>query len=605
MCGLYFDSNFNKSSVSIENLEVLLKHRGPDSMQVYEYGHVRLFHSRLAIVGLEKESNQPYSFDDLVIVYNGEVFNFIELRNELKELGYQFDTNSDTEVILKLFHCYGKGFEARLNGMWSLVIYNKTENTIYVSRDRYGQKPLFYSFSEERVLISSEIEPIFVNGSYSPDLETIQLFLKEGDFDSNGRTFFKGIYEFPVATWAEYDLVKRRIVDIKRYWDYGKGSELSKSFDELFEDSVKLRLRSDVESSLLLSGGLDSTAVANVVNKFQPVGFKAFCFSSEDGDDEVEFAKIIADKLNLEIDVIKNNVSDSEFLEQLNKLVVRLGRGHSSPAIISVDNIYRKVNASGIRVALDGQGADEMLAGYAHYHIPLFKDSLKTLNFNLFSLVFRDFIRSGPVNSVVMYLRNTGGSRVKRCMRILYGYEPLFNRIDKDDSHMTYIKISQPKSIYIPKSYIQNYLLKQHVVGLKNLLYYGDIVAMKNSVENRSPFLDHRLVEHIFSEPKLDSFLGAKGNKNVLRNMGFYNEFELILDRKKIGFNTPISKNIKEKMCKFILDNGRVFSNKIVSKSFFNKLYQSNQLLESKYERLLFRLYQVEYWFEYYCGEKC
>lgn len=474
MCGLYFDSNFNKSNVSKENLDALLRHRGPDSMQVYECGNVRLYHSRLAIVGLEKESNQPYSYDDFVIVYNGEVFNFIELRDELKELGYQFETNSDTEVILKLFHHYGKGFEEKLNGMWSLVIYDKTKNKIYVSRDRYGQKPLFYSFSKDRVLISSEMEPIVNSGIYSPDLESIQSFLKEGDFDSNGLTFFKGIYEFPVATWAEYDLEKNTLVDINRYWDYGSNCESSKSFEQLFEDSVKLRLRSDVESSLLLSGGLDSTAVAAMVNKFQSTGFRAFCYSSEDGDDELKFAKSIADKLNLDIDVIKNNDNSSEFLEQLNRLVIRLGRGHSSPAIISVDNIYRKVRDSGIKVALDGQGADEMLAGYAHYHIPLFKDSLRSLNFKLFFLVFRDFIRSGAINSLVMYFRNTGGSQIKRIMRVIYGYESLFNDIDRSNNQINYVKIPNPKSSYKPKSYIQSYLLKQHAVGLKNLLYYGD-----------------------------------------------------------------------------------------------------------------------------------
>ncbi|ANW24197.1 asparagine synthase (glutamine-hydrolyzing) [Vibrio coralliilyticus] len=604
MCGLYFDSNFNKSNVSKENLDALLRHRGPDSMQVYECGNVRLYHSRLAIVGLEKESNQPYSYDDFVIVYNGEVFNFIELRDELKELGYQFETNSDTEVILKLFHHYGKGFEEKLNGMWSLVIYDKTKNKIYVSRDRYGQKPLFYSFSKDRVLISSEVEPIVNSGIYSPDLESIQSFLKEGDFDSNGLTFFKGIYEFPVATWAEYDLEKNTLVDINRYWDYGSNCESSKSFEQLFEDSVKLRLRSDVESSLLLSGGLDSTAVAAMVNKFQSTGFRAFCYSSEDGDDELKFAKSIADKLNLDIDVIKNNDNSSEFLEQLNRLVIRLGRGHSSPAIISVDNIYRKVRDSGIKVALDGQGADEMLAGYAHYHIPLFKDSLRNLNFKLFFLVFRDFIRSGAINSLVMYFRNTGGSQIKRIMRVIYGYESLFNDIDRSNNQINYVKIPNPKSSYKPKSYIQSYLLKQHAVGLKNLLYYGDIVAMNNSVENRSPFMDHRLVDHLFSEADYDNFFGDEGNKNVLRKMDFYKVFKSSLDRKKVGFNTPISTEIKERMCDFILDRGKIFSSKIVSRSFFSKLYESNDFQKPKYERLLFRMYQVEYWFEYYCGDK-
>lgn len=202
MCGIFAAISDDEITHLIPLLKKALStldHRGPDNSSSWIDSHIFLGHTRLAIVGLDDASNQPYIYEDLILIYNGEIFNYVEIREQLKKRGYSFETDSDTEVVLKSFHLFGTDCFKSFNGMWALVIYDKKSGEVIVSRDRFGQKPLFYSLIDHKVVFASELHAIATLDGCNPNYRAIKSFLQEGDFNVGGETFFDGIFEFPNA----------------------------------------------------------------------------------------------------------------------------------------------------------------------------------------------------------------------------------------------------------------------------------------------------------------------------------------------------------------------------------------------------------------------
>ena len=222
MCGIFvafssskIESEKNKYFSATESAH----HRGPDNTGYFENDYCFMGHNRLSIIGLESSSNQPYEHDNLVIVYNGEIFNYLELKNELIELGHEFKTTSDTEVLLKSYIEWGSNAFNKFNGMWSLAIYNKNTNSLVVSRDRFGQKPLFISENEDTFFVSSEPQQLAKVIKFKPNFDTIRNFVREGSYDrSNGNTFFDKIEEFPKAHYCYIDIHNNK--KLTKYWSY-------------------------------------------------------------------------------------------------------------------------------------------------------------------------------------------------------------------------------------------------------------------------------------------------------------------------------------------------------------------------------------------------
>lgn len=598
MCGIVVaiaNQGKNLQHVSLLNALNKISHRGPDNQGWQYLDNVFMGHARLSILDTSHMGNQPYEFNDKYIVYNGEVFNYIELKNELIDLGYTFESGSDTEVVLKAYDAYGDKFLKKLNGMWSIFIYDKKTRKYIVSRDRFGQKPLFYAITDQGIYFASEIQSLLEIEKFTCNKYAITSFLQEGSFDVGGNTFFSNVFEFPKASYATIE--NKKLVS-RKYWEYPDRVSADQpdqcTFENLLLDSVEIRLRTDVNYSLLLSGGTDSTIISALTRRV--VGddrqLTAFCFSSGDKDDEVRYASEIANDLKINLHVSESCRKPKDFISTLNKLVVHLGRGHSSPAIVSVDSLYQLVQIHGFKIALDGQGADELLGGYKHYHLHLAIDLLLKLRFT--ELIY--LMRSVKLNDfkfvLLMCLRNVLPGWARSVMRRFYGYEKIFsnrNQFTHEEPPLVYNKPNLKN-----QTFLNSYLIRQHDTGLTNLLYYGDIVAMINSVENRSPFMDHRLVDYVFST---NAFLKVrKGiDKAGLRNMPEYIRFKDSLDRTKVGFNTPLSHDLKKVMVSDMLSH-KFYEWDIFNDTYLKKLMQSEMIYSEKFERFLFRLYQVFLW---------
>ncbi|MDF1760619.1 MAG: asparagine synthase (glutamine-hydrolyzing) [Coxiellaceae bacterium] len=602
MCGIFAAFNY-KPAFSIEKLKKGVEsaiHRGPDNLGVYSDEICYLGHTRLAIIDSKSEADQPFFFEHLVMTYNGELFNYIELRAELIAAGYAFKTTSDTEVIIKSYHYWGSDCFSKFNGMWALVIYDSLREKITVSRDRFGQKPLFITRLDNTILVASEIQQLTCVYNFRPDLYSIQSFLREGSFEVCGRTFFESVELFPKGSFCNISI--DGTIEVHRYWEYWSGavkkvhSESLREFSDLFRDAVRLRLRSDknIPYGIMLSGGVDSTLVAAIAKKSDnnEKKFAAFTYKSHDSYDESMYAEGIASELNLKILKKEQGMEPNEYIERLRSLVKHLGRGHSSPAIVSLDYLYESMSLWGGKVSLDGQGADELLAGYEHYFPVIISMMLLRGEFRQVLLLIKDFFRKGIVSKSIAYIRFILPEPLKKIGRRLYGYEQLFSSDHKLRSSTIF---NSEHSITNNKNKLNNYLIKQHTGGLENLLYYGDIVAMKYSIENRSPFMDYRLVD--FSMKHAESLKIWNGlNKYVLRVMPEYGALRQYLERDKIGFSSNIRSETKEIMIAGLRDSPiqswKIFSNGL--QNFLN----SKAVYNLKFERILFRLYQVHLWFE-------
>lgn len=601
MCGIFAAFNI-RSGEFIErdfgNAVLAAAHRGPDNTGHFKNGDCYLGHNRLSIVGIEPNGNQPFRVNNRVMVFNGEIFNYIELRDELIGLGYVFETRSDTEVVLKAFDHWGVSCFAKFNGMWALAIYDEDKKTLTVSRDRFGQKPLFVLQRNGATCFASEISQLAPLSDKAIDFELIQKFLKEGTYEGDGRTFFKSIEEFPKAHYAEFS--GNNQCEAIRYWDYWSGDikdvtdHCFQEFSEILRDAVRIRLRADVPVGILLSGGVDSTIVSAFARDIvgPDATISSFTYASDDSQDESVFATKIAAKLNLSLSLNYQHVDPKEYCKTLRDIVRHMGRGHSSPAVVSVDGLYKAVSDAGIKVALDGQGADELLAGYQQYFLVIIRVFLFKGCFTQAALFFRSMIKWGFSEAVVLHFRSVLPEYLKRFGRVLYGYERFFKTFTAERGpriiRRNTIKTRNPNAI-------NRHLIQLHDIGLENLLFYGDIVSMKHSVENRSPFLDHRLVEFAFSRSeKLKLWNGR--DKYVLRSLSEYKRFGDVLERRKIGFNSDIRPETKLAMVAD-LKTSPILTWPIFSVELPVFLDEGGFELP-KYERLLFRLYQVHLWNE-------
>jgi asparagine synthase (glutamine-hydrolysing) len=597
MCGIFCAVGDVKSTLSKELLLQAthrMSHRGPDALGYFDDGNCFMGHTRLAIIGTDIAGNQPYFFENFVLIFNGEIFNYLELMEELKALGYQFDGKTDTEVVIKAFHAWGPLCFSKFNGMWALVIYDKSNKELIVSRDRFGQKPLFILKKDDVIFFASEIQSLFDFSEKEINYGTIQNFLKEGTYQNNQLTFFKSIEIFPKAHYCE---ISKNQPVFHRFWSYWTGSlhkvtdRCFEDFSELLKDAVKIRLRADVPLGLLLSGGVDSTLIAGYCrDSLTPEQtMQSFTYSSNDQYDEVIYAKRVAEKLNFSLLVLHQVEEPSLFISRLKKLVKHLGQGHSSPAIVSIDYLYDAAYSQGIKVVIDGQGADELLGGYGQYHLYLLFSFFIQGEYKQMLHIVKALNKDGFLKNFIFIMRNELPECLKKIARLFYGYEGLFKNY-KDKKTNTHVDIESRKK---NQSVLNELLIKQHDVGLENLLYYGDICAMVNSVENRSPFLDHRLVEFAFSRrDKLKVWNGE--NKYALRKSPHYERFKDELDREKVGFYSPISTQIKIQM-RQELQNSSILLWPIFSRR-LPKFLKSERSMLLKYERILFRLYQVHLW---------
>ena len=348
-----------------------MRHRGPDASGTWqEVPGVGVAHVRLAIIDLRPESNQPFVSSDgnLVLTYNGEIFNYLELRQELEGRGYRFRTNSDTEVLLTAYRHWGQNVCHHLNGMWAFAIYDRKQDSLFCSRDRFGIKPFYYAVVHGRLLFASEVKALL---ALTRELATIDpgavsKMLRGGIAAQKEEHFCRGVRRLPAGNNL---MVKRGSTTLHRYWDYPSDIDVDISFGdacerfrELLGDAVRLRMRSDVPVGTTLSGGIDSSTLVCFLRTFYSGEHDAFTAMFDEADyDESAVAADLAGTLGLRHHSVQSPPQD--LIAIIERIVHHMDGPTQNPSTIPLWNIMKAMRGK-IVVALEGQGADELLGGY-------------------------------------------------------------------------------------------------------------------------------------------------------------------------------------------------------------------------------------------------
>lgn len=625
MCGILglYDLNKNHRLDERKFEDSLLKmnHRGPDSHSIKKINQDVIFgHVRLSIIDLNEISNQPFYCDDRYwIVFNGEIFNYIELKNELISLGVEFQTAGDTEVLLKSYIYWGEECVKKLNGMWAFAIFDSLEDKLFCSRDRFGVKPFDYSFIDNQFIFSSEIKSIinYFPNLKKPNYKIITNYCYSSIGAQHKETWFESIFRLEPA----HNLViTNEGITIEKYWDYPKKINNSISFDEavieyrkLFFDSVKLRMRSDVPIGFTLSSGIDSTSIVSILEKEYNNNTNTYtaCFDPQDYKisekknykknvtiNEADIVQRLTNELNLKSNLI--SIDFSNYIEDLSKIIYHLESGHGSPAVFPLYKILQEAKKDVI-VVLEGQGADELMAGYINTSFPIyFIELLKKFQFKTALRELNYFKENYSLKtSFMLAIRQSNFKIVKKLYYKLSGVSNfLINELSQAPSIKDYP--NEPKGF---NNDLNNHLFKAHSGGLVNLLHYGDAVSMANSLESRLPFMDYRLVEFCFSLPssfKIKNGYGKYIHREAMK--GILPDY--ILENKlKFGFDSPLAQL-------FSVEGENSASSILLSESCLNRgIFNQNSIIQALNDlktgkndqsRLLYRLLSVELWFRMY-----
>lgn len=500
---------------------------------------------RLSIIDLSVQGHQPMMSKDgrYLIVFNGEVYNYLEIRQELVALGCQFSSKSDTEVVLQSFIMWGSECVSRFNGMWGLCIYDNQEQTLFASRDRVGVKPFYYHFDGKRFIFGSEIKQILVDSTISreEDDSVVINFLRDGMKDYSSETFFKHIKQLEPA----HNLfLKGSKLEIKRYWNFEINQNFEKlplteqdklKFYDLFKSSVELRHRADVPVGIALSGGLDSSSTAVMANRVLHARFKAFTIVFDQPQfDEREYAHEVTNAVNC--DSFECSPSPTELLKELDDIVYQLEEPFRSLSIYSQWCLMRHAKKSGVTVLLEGQGADELFGGYYWYYDSFFLEYWKSGNMMTLmrhiqqhAAAFNLPLIACITHHLKVYIKYI---LVKNFPTTLHNKRK--NRVFNQDAQQRFYRFTRRYA---------NELANTLDFGLqkliRELLNYGDKDSMKFSMENRVPFLDYRLVEFVAALP-LATKMTSTDTKSILRQTlaGILPD-KVRLRRTKLGFATP------------------------------------------------------------------
>ena len=526
-----------------------MSHRGPDARGVaLPRAGIGLGHLRLAVLDLDHASDQPFESLDgrYALSYNGEVYNYLELRKELEGVGHRFRTDSDTEVLLASYAEWGTACVERINGMWAFLIYDNRDDTLFCSRDRFGAKPLYYAREGGRFLAASEVKALLATAPAlaRPNYDLLSRFFRSSAHSETEETFFRDVFRLQPA---HNMMVTREGIRTWRYWDYPTDTldyspaEAAAAVRALLTDAVTLRMRSDVPVGTSLSSGLDSAAIAALVREQHGGPHRTFT-ASFPGErfDEAPRAADLAASLSMEPTVV--SVVSDEVPDLLRKAVYHLDAPTQCPAVVALWNITSAMQGN-VVVALDGQGADELFGGYID----------RVFGHALWSLVAEGhLIRAG---------------RDFRQHVQTWGWWTALAWSSRDlvpSSHRLYRQLRRRESVYIgplahgsegvptrrdaPRlsDHTNSVLRAQHEGGLRTLLQYGDAISMAHSIEVRMPYLDYRLVELGFRLSGCLKVWEAQG-KVVLRNAVRDVVPSDILDtRRKLGFATPVARWVRD-----------------------------------------------------------
>ncbi|MEM9526113.1 MAG: asparagine synthase (glutamine-hydrolyzing) [Bacteroidota bacterium] len=512
-----------------------LEHRGPDQEGTDQEDGWYLSHHRLAIFDVSSAGRQPMSRVSLRVVFNGAIYNFPELKEELTRLGHQFKTETDTEVILAAYQEWGTDCFTRFNGMWALGIIDTERNELVLSRDRYGIKPLYTYQDHQQLVFASEPKAIH---SLVPVTQAINRaiafdFLINGWQDHRPETLWEHIHQFPAASYAVYSLSEQRITEEKNFYQFpilDQHKSVPKQWKEqlrdLFQASVQLRTRSNVGYGLTLSGGMDSSSIAGAIAKHG--GQKPTTYSALFPDtpfDESPFVNAVTDFTGFENRPFYPDYA--QFITDADACVVKQGQPLASAAVVSHFGLMRTLQLNGEKVLLNGQGGDEIGAGYDKFLLVVLRNEWQQLPMTSL-LILRNLV-FGQGLSLRKVLNRLRSRQLNAVPQAIWGSTPsqvnvkgFFRRPDQD-VYNTSINLLQQ-------------------VGLPSLLRHEDRNTMAFGLESRTPFLDYRLVDFTLRLPS--SVKLARGVRKNALQQAFSNYLPTLVKerRNKLGFATPQEK---------------------------------------------------------------
>ena len=589
MCGIlgtnFLSNNFNQA------LD-LLNNRGPDYKNSIEINNNKFGHTRLAIIDLNEEANQPMIFDDIVLVFNGEIYNYKELIH-VEQLFCK--TSSDSEVLIRLYQKYGFNFLNKLNGMFSFCIYDIKKELFFCARDRYGKKPFFYYFKDNKFIFSSSIKSILNILDTKPNLNKIALSKYMQYFVSFGEdTFYQNIFKLEAASILIYqpnkscELQKKKFYRINTYKSVKNEKQALIDIEELLIKSIEQRLTSDVEIASLLSGGIDSSLISALYTKISGKTINTFSVGYDEYKNycELEYAQITANHINSNHHPVIINQKD--YINHFYETLDMLEEPHGDSAAIPLNILTKHIHKSGIKTVLSGEGSDEIFLGYDNYSKFLkyyqFEKSLS----NEQNLFLNDIISALQNNTKESeYLR-----RIVKKQNLYNSFGEIYTDIQKKRLFKKVPNFKNETAKLDPVDWM-SYIDLKIWLG-EALLSKVDRISMGNSLEVRTPFLDFNLVNYMFSVES--NIKVGDTNKYLLKKIASKYIPEQIINRTKKGFNSPfnewLNKEYKEEIINIIIEvnnQTNIFNNEYILHIY--ELSKSNKFKQHLYSLFIFSLW--------------
>ena len=621
MCGISGIIDFDNQKILSQEINLFTKslsHRGPDGSNFFlnNKRSVAFGHTRLSIFDISDRANQPFYFDNknLVLTFNGEIYNFVEIKKELESIGYKFKTTSDTEVLLLAYHKWGVDCQQKFNGMWAFAIFDQKKNELFISRDRFGVKPLYYLYTRERFYFASELKSFMhIEKKHVPDFNYSNLkycseSIVNGSYYSTESTFLKEVKELPAGHQLTLNLKNK--IKISKWWSTIENlvdiprtyTDQKEKFFELFNNACNLRMRSDAKIATSLSGGIDSSSIVAAINQIKNSNhfidkaqnpYKTFILDYEnEKNNETKYATSVAKFHNLDTEYVKIDLGKTD--PELIKKIIYFQEEVTGDDGLGPWSIYESIKKNNIKVSIDGHGGDELLAGYSGYPKLAMKDC-SSFNVPRLFMLFKLHLEMNDKSLEGKHFFNILINKLNfRLIKFL-------KKKNYDDKKYNFLEIeNNEKKFYLSEnldmlsSLNKSLYVDYHFRAMQMNLKKYDKFSMAHGVECRFPFLDWKLATFCFSLPE-KSKIGDGFTKKILRDV--IRDFlpkDVVNRVAKKGFN-PANELFNKTLKNFIFDT--IQSQEFKNLGIWNKKKISKIISESNNLDLkkIFRNIQIFY----------
>ena len=619
MCGIagIISHNSRVDDTSLQRMIAPIEYRGPDGdgFKCLENNTVGFAHRRLSILDTRSIGRQPMgsACGRYWVTFNGEIYNYLELKKELIAAGYNFKTETDTEVLIYAYAQWGKQCLERFIGMFSFALWDAGKKELFAARDRLGVKPFYYYVSNDRFYFASEVKSILAVLGSTPEVDEtlIDSFMSFG-YVPGEATLFKGINRLLPGHALTYS--KKDSLKIFTYWDLNFDNISDKGIndhvhdvDQILTDSISLRLRSDVPLGVFLSGGLDSSAVVSLLSPGASSGLKTFSVAYDFGAayDETPYAREVSQKFNT--DHYETRMSPQQFVDFIPQYIRHMDEPVTEAAAISLYYVS-KLAREQVVVCLSGEGSDELFAGYDFYAYNLAIEKIRSLmgtsGSSVLASLGRKITRSQKINKYLDMLERSFEERYK-------GISSYDDSVKNNLYHNNFLPVVKRGNMQLggflqslhdksknwdPLSRMLYFDTKTWLVD--DLLIKADRMSMATSIELRVPFLDHRLVELAASIPSKYKMRGFNP-KYVLKQLLKNRLPDSIIKRKKMGFPTPLETMFKTDLYDYAYDT--LLAQQAVNRGYFDRgavqqLLEDHRQNKAKNHREIWQLVVLEEW---------